>query len=136
MTDTTMPKLSSTQYAQALFDSIQEVNPKDHDLVIDNFANILAQNGDLGKIEDIEAEFKRIEMKEKGIKEMNVTVARTTDISHEIIHELNKIAGTKIEIKKKVDEGIVGGMVIRVDDTLIDASVKGQLESLNKSLKS
>jgi F0F1-type ATP synthase delta subunit len=45
-------KFNSKQYAQALYEALQET--KDHDKVVDNFVKILAQNGDLSKHPEIE----------------------------------------------------------------------------------
>jgi F-type H+-transporting ATPase subunit delta len=130
-----MPKLTTKDYAKALYDSIHETAPKDHDKILDNLVKILAQNGDLGKYEEIEKEYKILEMKEKGISEAEVTVAREMNINSTILDELNEVVKGKIELKTKVDEGIVGGVVVRVDDTLIDASVRTQLNNLNQQLK-
>ena len=130
-----MPKLTSTQYAQALYDAVHETAPKDHDLVMDRFVKILAQNGDLNKHSEIESEYQKLEMAEKGIKQAEVTVAKEAELNHQLIDHLNKIAGTKLDIKKKVDEGIVGGIIMKVDDTLLDASIKTQLNNLNRELK-
>jgi len=127
-------KFTSQQYAQALYDSVHETNPKDHDLVMDRFVKILAQNGDLGKHGEIEMEYKKLEMKEKGISEAQVTVAQEMNVNSTIINELNQVVKGKLELKTKVDAGIVGGVIVRVDDTLIDASVKTQLNNLNRSL--
>jgi len=129
-------KLSSTQYAQALYDAVHETSSKDHDLVLDNFVKVLAQAGDLGKYQEIEKEYKLLEMKEKGISSAEVTTAKDIEINSGLIKQLNEIIGNKVEVKQKVDEGIVGGVIVRVDDTLIDASVKTQLENLNTQLKS
>jgi len=129
-----MPKLTPTQYAQALYDAVHETANKDHDKVLDNFVKVLAANGDLGRYEQIEAEYNKLEMKEKGIKEAEVTFAK--EHNPKILDELNKVVGGKLEFKTKIDEGIVGGVIVRVDDTLIDASVKTQLNNLNNSLKS
>lgn len=126
-------KLTPKDYAKALFDSLSETSPKDHDLVMDNFVKILAQNGDLGKYEEIEAEYKRAEMEAKGIKEVNITFAQ--EHNTKILDELNKVINGKAEFKTKIDEGMVGGVVVRVDDTLIDASLKTQLANLNSELK-
>ena len=128
-------KLTPQQYAQALYDAVHETNPKDHDLVMDRFVKILAQNGDLNKHSEIEQEYKKLEMGAKGIRQAEVTVAREAEMNKTIIDELNKIAGTKLDIKTKVDEGIVGGIILKVDDTLLDASIKTQLNNLNSSLK-
>lgn len=127
-------KFTSQQYAQALYDAVHET--KDHDVVLDNFVKILAQNGDLGKADEIEMEYRKLEMKEKGIVQAQVTVAREVNVNSAIINEMNEIVKGKVELKTQVDEGIVGGVVVRVDDTLIDASVKTQLNDLNKELKS
>ena len=128
-------KLSSQQYAQALYDAANQTAPHDHDKVMDKFVQILAQNGDLNKHSEIEEEYKKLDMRAKGIKEAEVTVAREMEVNSNLMHQLNEIVGSKVEIKKKVDEGIVGGVVVRVDDTLIDASLKTQLNNLNQSLK-
>lgn len=129
-------KFSSSQYAEALFDSIQQTHAKDHDKVMDNFVKILAQSGDLSKYDEIAEAYKLLSMKAKGLSLAQVTVAKEMEINSGIVQQLNEIVGAKLEIKKKVDEGIVGGVIVRVDDTLIDASVKGQLRKLNKELKS
>ena len=126
-------KFTPQQYAQALFDSISETNPKDHDKIMDRFVKILAQNGDLNKHAEIEAEFRRLDMKAKGISEVEVTFAKEHNTA--ILDELNEMVKGKAEYKTKIDQNIVGGLVVKVDDTLIDASVKTQLEHLNKELK-
>jgi F-type H+-transporting ATPase subunit delta len=128
-------KFTTTQYAQALYDSVQQVNPKDYDVLLDNFVKILAQNGDLGKHAEIEAEYKRLEMKAKGISSAEVTVAADMEINSGLINQLNQIIGSKVDVEKKIDDSIIGGVVVRVDDTLIDVSVKTQLSNLNKELK-
>ena len=125
-------KFSSKQYAQALYEALQAT--KDYDKVVDNFVKILAQNGDLSKHAEIEREFKLLEMKEKGIKEVDVTFAK--EHNPKILDQLNSVVGSKMEFKTKIDEGILGGVVIRVDDTLIDASLETQLKNLNSELKS
>jgi F-type H+-transporting ATPase subunit delta len=128
-------KFTSQQYAEALYDSVHQTHEKDHDKVMDNFVKILAQNGDLAKYDEISEAYKILEMKEKGISQAKVTVAHDSDLNHTIIDELNKITKSKLEIKTKVDSGIVGGIIVRVDDTLIDASIKTRLDNLNSQLK-
>jgi F-type H+-transporting ATPase subunit delta len=133
-------KLTSQQYAQALFEATTETNPKDHDKVLDNFVKILAQNGDLGKYDEIDAEFRKLKLESQGIKEAEVTVAKESEINRSLIEQLNSVAEatglhSKLEIKQKIDESIIGGVIVRVDDTLIDASIKTQLNNLNKQLK-
>ncbi len=126
--------MKAQEYAQALFEAVFEVRPQDQDKVLDNFVKILAANGDLKMLDEIEAEYHRLEMKSKGIKEVQITTAREMKSDKAILQELNQIVGEKAEVKRNVDAGLVGGVVVRVDDTLIDASVKQRLDSLKKSI--
>ena len=48
---------------------------------------------------------------------------------------LEKKLNKKIEATVEIDQSILGGSLITVGDTVIDASVKGQLESLAFSMK-
>ena len=47
-----------------------------------------------------------------------------------------KYGAKKVELKIVVDENIKGGIIIRVGDEVLDASVGGQLEKLRKLLAS
>jgi F-type H+-transporting ATPase subunit delta len=129
-------KFSSKQYAQALFESLEGTDPKDVDLLLNNFIEVLALNNDVKRFDEIETEFHKLELKKKGGKLAEVTSAKplTRENERDIIHELNKLVKGDVELKKKIDEKILGGVVIRMDDKLIDASVKGELNKLKKDL--
>ena len=43
---------------------------------------------------------------------------------------LEKVLGRKIEISNDVDVSLIGGVVIRAGDTVIDASIRGRLKAL------
>lgn len=128
-------KITAKQYAESLLLALQETKPTDHDKVIDNFLKILVKNGDFSLHEKVMAEFEILDRKAKNISQAEVTFAKEAVSNAKILDELNELVGKKVEIKKKVDENILGGVVVRVDDTLIDASVKTQLKTLNKTLK-
>ena len=127
---------SPRHYAQALADSLEGTDPKDIDLILNNFTEILAANGDVGKFKEIEGEFEKLTLERKGVKLANVTSAHplSEKTERDIVHELNKIVKGDLELKKKIDQKILGGVVIRMDDQLIDASVKGSLNSLKEEL--
>lgn len=127
-------KYSLKQYAQSLYEAFQETKDKDHDKIIANFVEILKSNGDLAYYEKIINEFEIYQRKAKGIKEVEVTAAKEGVVNDKLIHELNKIVGKDIVLKQKVDDSLVGGVTIKVEDTLIDASVKNQLNNLRNDL--
>ncbi len=128
-------KLTPQHYANALFSALGETDAKSHDKVLDNFVNILRANGDINKYEEIEKEFNLLLLKEKGIKPVNITTARNIS-SPEVLKDLNNIVIGKTEIKNQVDNGIIGGLIIRSEDILFDSSLQTQLNHLNQSLKS
>jgi len=51
-----------------------------------------------------------------------------------IKNELEKITNKKINISFQVDKSIMGGIIIKIDDTVLDASVKRKLELLKEHM--
>lgn len=127
-------KFTHKQYAQALHEAITDTAPKDQDKVIENFIEILKQRGDLAEYERIIEAYEIYDREQRGITEVEVTTAGDTKVSKPILDELNKLVGKDIEIKEKVDQNIIGGVVIRAGDTLIDGSVRNQLNQLRENL--
>jgi F-type H+-transporting ATPase subunit delta len=129
-------KFTHKQYAQALYEAIADTAPKDQDKVIENFIEILKQKGDLPEYERIITAYEIYDKEQRGITEVEITTAGDTKLSKPLLDELNKLIGKDIEIKEKVDSGIIGGIVVRAGDTLIDGSIKNQLNQLRQDLES
>jgi F-type H+-transporting ATPase subunit delta len=127
-------KYSIKQYVQGLYEALQDTKNKDHDLVIDNFVEVLKVNGDLAYYEKIVSAYEAYDKEIKGIKQVEFTTAKDGVVSEKLISELNALVGKNLELKKKIDESLIGGVTIKVDDTLIDASVKSQLDKLKNTL--
>ncbi len=125
--------MQAEQYAKALFEALHESRPEDHEKILDNFVRVLSQNGDLKLYDLIEAAYQKLETADQGIKEVEITTAQPQK-SKEILEHLNKIIGGKVQIKEKIDQDIIGGVVVRVDDTLIDGSIKNSLKQLRKAI--
>ncbi|MEW6184044.1 MAG: ATP synthase F1 subunit delta [Bacillota bacterium] len=54
------------------------------------------------------------------------------DLRREIIETAARLTGFEPEVEFSVDAGLLGGLIIRFGDFLIDASVKGRLNSLGR----
>ncbi len=129
-------KFNHRQYAQALHEALAETTPKDQDIVIQNFIEVLKAKGDLAEYEKIIAAYEVYDREQRGVTEVEVTTAEgSTKVNKSLIDDLNKIVGSDIEVKEKVDSNLIGGVVIRAGDTLIDGSIKNQLDQLQKNLK-
>ena len=125
-------KYTPKQYAEALHQVISETAPAGQDKVLDNFAALLREDAAFGLMDEIEKEYLRL----SGIRTAEVTSASPLGSREEaaIIERLNAYVGGKVELRKKVDEGILGGVVIRMDDELLDGSVRKNLNDLKKEL--
>lgn len=124
------------EYARALLLAVQESRPEDYELIIENLVALLSKNGDLEKLSEITAEFEHLLKNEQMPTQVQSTFAREVTRNKVILDELNALAGARLEVRSQVDDELVGGMVLRVDDTLVDASVKSQLERMKNELSS
>lgn len=127
---------SVQQYANTLYEVLQDTQPKDHQKVIDNFVDILKENKDSNLFPDIVKEIEKIDQSKGDTKKVEITSAKPLDVEEEqkIIEELNASFGENIELKKVVDEGIISGLVIKIDDMVIDGSVKKRIEKLGSRI--
>ena len=82
--------------------------------------------------------FEELKDSEEGTMEAQIIVAEKPEaaVVKSLIASLEKKFKRKIESNLVIDKSIIGGTKIIVGDTVIDASVKGQLDSLAYSLKS
>lgn len=103
----------------------------------ENFVKLLIENKRLLILPFISKAFENLKANEEGSVTANIVVATkiTKKETDEIIKNLEKKLNKKIEATVEIDQSILGGSVITVGDTVIDASVKGQLESLAFSMK-
>lgn len=129
-------KLSAKQYAIALYQAIASTSPKSQDKVLDNFVDILRSAGHLGMMPEIEQEFVDFEKESRGIIQAEVHTSRqlSRDEHSKIIADLNEYAQGQVELKQNIDAGLLGGIMIKIDDTVVDGSIKKSLEQLRQEL--
>ena len=74
--------------------------------------------------------------RERGISKAEIRSAlRLGDEEREaIVARLRELTGTKIETSEHVDKSLIGGVTVRIGDTLYDASVRSRLERLRARL--
>lgn len=89
-------------------------------------------------LEDISRNFIELYNLHKGIIEVSVTSAK--ELEGEQLKALKKnierTTGKKVEFKTEVNEELVGGLKYRIDDTVVDGSVKFKLNQLKDRLTS
>jgi len=48
--------------------------------------------------------------------------------------QLDRITGKDVLLREKVDSSLIGGFIVRLDDTVIDTSIKNQLDKMREKL--
>lgn len=94
-----------------------------------NFLKITAQNGRLEFLSNIAAETKRLFSSEMGRVTAHVTTAVSVDAAteSEIKKRLGSLLGKEVELEMDLDPEIMGGLIVRVGDTVYDGSLATQL---------
>ena len=125
-------KITPKQYSVALYESTQHLPEKEVSKTIKNFVGVLKKNNDLSLGEKIIGEYQDYCRRKKDIAKVQITAS--AKIGGDIINALTKKLGRAVEIEQKVDRSLIGGAVIRMNDILIDGSVKKKLEELRGNI--
>ncbi len=105
---------------------------------IRNLAYLLADKNQVHLLEQVVGEFDRIVSQGAPGATAIVTTAieLTTDDRAKLEAKLHKQFGDELRIEYRLDPAIVGGVVVRVGDIVIDGSVTAKLAALKQKLAS
>ena len=105
--------------------------------LVRNFLLLLAEKNRAGEIEEIAREFERLVAEEEGILDVELTTAveLSDEQAREVIEQIEKASGRKVEATRNVDPDLIGGLVLQVGSLRLDASVRGRLNRLRRDLK-
>ena len=106
------------------------------DPLLANFIGVVLVHGRLGMLDEIATAYNDLLDDLLGKVEVDVTVAQR--LSPDDLEQVRRKVAAALKkdavIHQYVDESIIGGLVLRVEDKLIDASVKTQLETMRRQL--
>jgi F-type H+-transporting ATPase subunit delta len=102
------------------------------------FLKLLARKQRVDILKQIAKGYIEAYNKYAGILEVKVSVARDlSDAQEKALHDkLEAITGKQIRLDIAIDEKLRGGMAVRIDDTVIDGTVKHKLQELEEQLLS
>lgn len=102
-----------------------------------NFLKLLVRKERFEIVEDIARAYTALYEKRLGILEVEVITAVPLDgvMERKTVENLEENTKKKIRLTKSIDKTIIGGMVIKMENKIIDGSVKYQLEKLRSNLK-
>ena len=103
-----------------------------------NLVGLMLRRGRIQELPKLAAEFRRLDNERKGITQATATSASplTKDELAALTRRLEEYTGGRVELDVQVDPSLLGGLVVRVGDRLIDGSVRSRLERLRNQLVS
>lgn len=125
------PRVHFEAKAQMLGRAVEGLNP-----LAMNLALLLISRGRLGLVPDIALEYGRLVDEQQGIAHAEVVTAVPLEKGDQerLVRRLGELLRCRIVLAAKVDPSIIGGLVARVGDKLIDGSTKARFSSLRQSL--
>ncbi len=128
------PSLTAEQQARTVGDVCGDALGAE----VRNFISILADNKRLALLPEIHSQF--AQLKANLEKSVDVEVVSAFDLDDGARNKLADVLGRKLEREVKVttttDASLLGGVLIRAGDLVIDGSVRGRLNKLAEAMNS
>ncbi|KIX14520.1 ATP synthase F1 subunit delta [Dethiosulfatarculus sandiegensis] len=105
--------------------------------IVANFFKLLLDRRRITAAADISLVYAGLLDEAKGITRAEVSSAAplSDDEVSGISEVLRQVAGQEVQVEVKEDPSLIGGVIARIGDLVLDGSVKSQLQSLRESLR-
>jgi len=125
------PSLSSEDKKEGLSKAVEGA-----DDLVQNFLELLIENQRMTSIFKIRREFEALWDEENKLLPVRITSAVELDEAtiKQIGDQIAEQTDRKVELSADVDPEVLGGLVVRVGNTVLDASVRRRLESLRREV--
>ena len=126
------PKANREQFTSALLDLCTGKLGGE----VENFVRLLVVNRRLGLIGLIREQYEHFRAEEEGYIAVDVRTAYPLEDAErdQLSAVLRQSLGKQPHLTVTVDEALIGGVLIKAGDRVIDASVRGQIQRLAKRL--
>jgi F-type H+-transporting ATPase subunit delta len=125
------PYFSSAEKFEGLMRAIDGADPE-----LVNFLELLIEKNRMTEVFRIRRQFEQLWKQEN--KRIDVTVTSAVELDPAVVEkigeEIERQTGRKVELASRVDDEILGGIVLQVGNMVLDASIRSRLEKLRKSV--
>ena len=125
------PYLSSADKQEGLGRAISGAEPE-----LMNFLELLVEKHRMPEVFRIRRELDELWKKEN--RRLDVTVISAVELDEAVVRkigeEVERQTGEEVDLASRVDDGILGGIVLQVGNMVLDASIRSRLEKLRKSV--
>jgi F-type H+-transporting ATPase subunit delta len=125
------PRTPRDQRMRSLLSLLEGVSPPARNLM-----RLLFERGRLAIAADVLAEYDRLADRASGVVRAQVVTAVPVDASlrQRIARVLSEQLGGEVQTTVEQDEAIIGGLVVRIGDRVIDSSLRTRLQKLQAAL--
>ena len=104
--------------------------------IVENFLTLLIEKHRMPTVFAVRRVFDELWQRENKLLPVEITSAIELDKKtvKQIGDRIGEETGQKIELSERVDPDILGGLVVRVGNSIIDASIRARLDSLRKQV--
>jgi len=131
-------RITSKQYAVSLFECVSDKNKKETEQIVKDFAKVLVMNNDINKHEAVVVEFLKIWNRKNKIIDAEITSANEiakADIK-KISDYIKDLSGAEtVNLEMSLDESLIGGVIMKYGDKILDGSLKTRLNTLKNKMK-
>jgi ATP synthase F1 delta subunit len=125
------PHFSSAEKVEGMRRAVSGIEPE-----LQNFLELLIEKKRMTELFRIRRRFEQLWRQEN--RRLDVTVTSAVELDPAVVErigsEVERQTGKKVELASRVDEGIIGGIVLQVGNMVLDASIHNRLEQLRKSV--
>ena len=125
------PSLSSAEKRDGIERAISGAEPE-----LINFLELLVEKHRMPVIFRIRRRFDEMWAEEN--KQLDVTLTSAVELDPEIVEhvrgEIERQTDRKVQLRTRVDENVLGGLVLQVGNMVLDASIRNRLERLRKEV--
>lgn len=102
-----------------------------------SFLRLLIEKKREALFADVVKAYRALRDEQLGIVEARARVASplNEDEEHYLVQALERLTGVRVRLTVEQDAGLVGGLVVRIGDTVYDGSVRHQLASLRERME-
>lgn len=107
------------------------------DPVLVRFLKVMAKRGRLGYLAAVRdaANDLQDEMLGRVVAEVRTAIPLAADLRQSVIERISHSTGKEVRLVEVVDAELVGGMVIRLGDTIFDGSVSNRINKLGRRVR-
>ena len=125
------PYFSTEEKKKGLDSALEGAEP-----VVENFLALLIENHRMPALFRIRRELDRMWQEVNKLLPVHITSAVALDdaVTRQIGDEIGRQTGRTVELSSNVDPDVLGGIVVRVGNSILDASIRTRIERLRKQV--